>query len=81
MSSRITTSNPLVSEWKGNKVLNLNPQGRANISFGLGKAMVIMENLPAIVAFLKSSGANLELDKEVEKSIEKFANQFLPNEE
>lgn len=80
INSRITTSLAAISIYKENPVLNLNPNGRTNISFGLGKAMIVMENLPAICAFLKSDGKNLELDAETKAKIEEFAKQFLPKQ-
>jgi hypothetical protein len=79
-NKRITMSRPNVSEYKGNKVLSLNPDGRTNISFGLGKAMVIMENLPAIAAFLKSDGVSCEMSPELKARVEAFAAEFLPKQ-
>lgn len=77
-NKRITTSAATIASFKGNPVLNLNPEGRTNIGFGLGKGMLILENLPAICAFLKSDGNSLELTPELKERIEAFAKEFLP---
>ena len=79
-NKRITSSKPTVTEYKGNRVLNINPEGRTNISFGLGKAMLIMENLPAIAAFLKSDGANCQLSDEARVRLEQVAAEWLPKQ-
>ena len=62
-------NSPILSEYQGKPVLNLNPQGRPSISFGLGKAAVIRENIPAIIAFLLSEGKSIEVDSEIEQEI------------
>ena len=80
-SKRITLNKPELNEFKNNAVLNLNPNGRASIGFGLGKAMVILETLSAICAFLKSDGKSLDADAETKARIEAFAKEFLPKEE
>lgn len=79
-NKRITTSAPALSQFKGNAVLNLNPEGRTNIGFGLGKGMLVLENLSAICAFLKSDGKSLDMDAETKARIEAFAKEFLPKE-
>lgn len=77
-NKRITVSAAVVGEYKGNPILNLNPEGRTNFAFGLGKAMLIMENLPAIAAFLKSDGKSVQLTPELKERLEAFATEFLP---
>jgi len=44
---------PMVDEYKGNKILILNPGSRFPFSFGLGKAKMIMQNLDAIRKFIE----------------------------
>jgi len=44
---------PIVDEYKGNKILILNPGSRFPFSFGLGKAKMIMQNLDAIRKFIE----------------------------
>ena len=44
---------PVVDEYKGNKILILNPGSRFPFSFGLGKAKMIMQNLDAIRKFIE----------------------------
>ena len=79
-NKRITLSKPKLSEWKGHPTLTLNPDGRTNMAFGLGKGMIILENLHAVCAFLKSDGKSLELDAETTARINEFAKEFLPKE-
>ena len=43
---------PVVEEFKGNKVLVLNPGSKFPFSFGVGKAKVILENIEAIKKFV-----------------------------
>jgi len=77
-NKRITTSAAKLATYKGNPVLNLNPEGRTNIGFGLGKGMLLLENLSAICAFLKSDGKSLDMDPETKARVEAFAKEFLP---
>ena len=44
--------NPVVDEYKGNKILILNPGSRFPFSFGLGKAKMILQHLDAIKKFV-----------------------------
>ena len=39
---------PEIQEYKGNKILNLNPESKFSFSFGLAKAKLILENLDVI---------------------------------
>jgi len=77
-NKRITLSKATVGEFKGNPVLNLNPDGKTNMAFGLGKAMLVFENLAAIGAFLKSDGKSCDLSPELKAEIDAFAAKFLP---
>jgi hypothetical protein len=72
MEEKITRNDPQLSTYKGNAVLTLNPQGRASIAFGLGKAMVIRENLSAILAFLATDGKSIAAPFEMQKVCEEF---------
>lgn len=45
-----------VTEYKGNKILVLNPEQRFPFSFGLGKARMIVENIEDVQDFVDSSG-------------------------
>jgi len=47
---------PEISEYKGNKLLCLNPNDKFTFSFGLSKAKMILENLDAIKTFVESRG-------------------------
>ena len=44
---------PIVSEYKGNPILTLNPDSRYPFSFGLSKAKLIVENLEEIKIFIQ----------------------------
>ena len=43
---------PTVDEYKGNKILVLNPGSKFPFSFGVGKAKLIIEHLDAIKKFI-----------------------------
>lgn len=45
-----------IQEFKGNKLLCLNPGGKFPFSFGLFKAKLILENMDAIKKFVDSEG-------------------------
>ena len=47
---------PELQEYKGNKLICLNPGGKFPFSFGLGKAKMILENLESIKKFVESNG-------------------------
>lgn len=47
---------PIVDEFKGNKILILNPGGRFPFSFGVGKAKLILEHIEAIKNFVAEYG-------------------------
>ena len=50
---------PEIQEFKGNKVLNLNPESKFPFSFGLAKAKLILENLDVIKKFVATEGKDL----------------------
>jgi len=50
---------PEIQEFKGNKVLNLNPESKFPFSFGLAKAKLILENLDVIKKFVESEGKDI----------------------
>ncbi len=43
---------PIVEEFKGNKVLVLNPGSKFPFSFGVGKAKLMLDNIEAIKNFV-----------------------------
>lgn len=55
---------PTISEFKGNKVLTLNPGDRFPFSFGLGKAKLILENINEIEKFVKNEEIIKQIIKE-----------------
>ncbi|MBI1807546.1 MAG: hypothetical protein HYR76_10900 [Ignavibacteria bacterium] len=46
------SSKPVVDEYKGNKILILNPGSRFPFSFGIAKAKLIVEHFDAIKKFI-----------------------------
>ncbi|HQY51037.1 MAG TPA: hypothetical protein PK294_03145 [Ignavibacteria bacterium] len=50
---------PEIQEYKGNKILNLNPESKFTFSFGLAKAKLILENLDVIKKFVESEGKDI----------------------
>jgi hypothetical protein len=44
---------PIVDEYKGNKILVLNPGSKFPFSFGLAKAKLILQHLEAINKFVQ----------------------------
>jgi len=57
-----------VQEYKGNKLLCLNPGERYLFSFGLNKAKMILENIDIIKKFVESEGKAIgPEDKQGEK--------------
>ena len=53
---------PEISEFKGNKTLNLNPEDKFSFSFGLAKAKLILKNLDAIKKFVETEGQSCEVN-------------------
>ncbi|MBV6479995.1 MAG: hypothetical protein HGGPFJEG_02809 [Ignavibacteria bacterium] len=50
---------PEIQEFKGNKVLCLNPESKFAFSFGLAKAKLILENLDVIKKFVETEGKDI----------------------
>ncbi|MBK8553535.1 MAG: hypothetical protein IPL53_21715 [Ignavibacteria bacterium] len=50
---------PEIQEYKGNKILNLNPESKFSFSFGLAKAKLILENIEVIRKFVSSEGKDI----------------------
>lgn len=55
---------PEISEYKGNKLICLNPGSKFTFSFGLSKAKMILDNIDAIKKFVESSGESCGDDSE-----------------
>jgi hypothetical protein len=58
---------PIISEYKGNKLICLNPGSKFTFSFGLSKAKMILEHLDAIKTFVDSNGESCGDEEEAEK--------------
>jgi hypothetical protein len=63
---------PEISEYKGNKLICLNPGSKFTFSFGLGKAKMILENLDAIKKFVDTNGESCEVEGSGTKEQEPF---------
>ena len=50
---------PEIQEFKGNKVLCLNPADKFPFTFGLNKAKMILENIDVIKRFVETEGKDL----------------------
>jgi hypothetical protein len=50
---------PELQEYKGNKLICLNPGAKFPFSFGLTKAKMILENIEAIKKFVDSNGESV----------------------
>ena len=64
-----------IQEFKGNKVLNLNPDSKFPFSFGLAKAKLVLENIDVIKKFVETEGKDLgesAVKKEGDSSQEAF---------
>ena len=53
MAENTGTVTPVVDEYKGNKILILNPGAKFPFSIGLGKAKMILEQIDAIKKFVQ----------------------------
>jgi hypothetical protein len=53
---------PELQEYKGNKLICLNPGSKFTFSFGLGKAKLILENIEAIKKFVETNGESCEVE-------------------
>jgi hypothetical protein len=58
---------PELQEYKGNKIICLNPGSKFPFSFGLAKAKMILENIEAVKKFVESNGESLGEDEQKEK--------------
>lgn len=54
---------PELQEYKGNKLICLNPGSKFTFSFGLGKAKMIIENFEAIKKFVETNGESCETEQ------------------
>jgi len=50
---------PELTEYKGNKLICLNPGSKFTFSFGLSKAKMILENLDSIKKFVETNGESI----------------------
>jgi hypothetical protein len=57
---------PELQEYKGNKLICLNPGSKYPFSFGLGKAKMILENLEAIKKFVDTNGESVGEEEQKE---------------
>ncbi len=48
-----------IQEFKGSKVLCLNPESKFTFSFGVAKAKLILENIEVIKKFVETNGEDL----------------------
>lgn len=48
-----------IQEFKGNKVLCLNPESKFTFTFGVAKAKMILENIDVIKKFVETNGESL----------------------
>jgi len=53
---------PEISEYKGNKLLTLNPSSKFTFSMGLSKAKLILEHIEAIKKFVETNGESCEIE-------------------
>lgn len=53
---------PEIQEYKGNKLLCLNPGSKFPFSFGMGKAKMIIEHYEAIKKFVETDGESFEVE-------------------
>ncbi len=56
---------PEIQEYKGNKLICLNPGTKYPFSFGLNKAKMVLENLDAIRKFVETNGESCGTDSAV----------------
>jgi hypothetical protein len=52
-----------IQEYKGNKLLCLNPGERYLFSFGLNKAKMILDNIDTIKKFVESEGKTIGVEE------------------
>ncbi len=58
---------PELQEYKGNKLICLNPGSRFPFSFGLSKAKMILENIEAIKKFVETNGESVGEERETKE--------------
>ena len=63
---------PELQEYKGNKLICLNPGSKYPFSFGLGKAKMILENIESIKKFVESNGESVGESETQEEQIPPF---------
>jgi len=51
---------PVITDFKGNPMLTLNPDSKYPFSFGLGKARLVLEHSEAIQKFVASQGKSID---------------------
>ena len=51
---------PVIQEYKGNKLICLNPGSQYEFKFGISKAKLILNNLKAIENFVLTEGESLD---------------------
>jgi hypothetical protein len=56
---------PEITEYKGNKMICLNPGSKFVFSFGISKAKMILENIEAIKTFINTNGESCDSSKPV----------------
>lgn len=61
---------PTITEFKGNSLLNLNPDDKFIFSFGLSKAKMILANIDAIKIFVDTDGQSCEKEKGIQDLIQ-----------
>ncbi len=52
-----------ISTYKGHPILTINPGLRSQFGFGLGKALLILDEIEAIKAFVRTGGASVDPSK------------------
>jgi len=57
---------PEIQEYKGNKLICLNPGSKFIFSFGLSKAKMIIENFESIKKFVETNGESCEVESKPE---------------
>lgn len=62
---------PEIQEYKGNKLICLNPGTKYPFSFGLSKAKMILDNLDAIRKFVETNGESVGEQPNKEPDVDK----------
>jgi hypothetical protein len=53
---------PKILDYKGSKILELNPEEKFVFSFGIEKAKMILKNIDSIKKFISTNGKNCEIE-------------------